>query len=265
MIDKELILGLLPPVKNSISLISENQNTTDIINEVINSHKAFRKDYDAIAQYFVGANDIETIENIFDFLKSNVSYQVEGEDSQTTKSLSKLLTDGFGDCKHYATAGAGILDALGFDWNYRFASYNLLSQSPGHVFVIVHLPDKEIWFDPVLEKLDARYPIPFYVKDITFTKKKMALKRLSGLNDAYQQAYGDMPDLAGRGDVEDKSGFWEALKNIGLGALTLLTGGGQNNSGSCPPCPQQQQSMNDFILPAAIGFMIAFAVKKKKK
>lgn len=265
---KEFLIGLLPPVINQELLIKEDQETGDIIREVVEAHKAFRKDYERIATFFEDKDIRETLENIFFFLKTNIAYQVETEQAQTTKSPGRLLVEGHGDCKHYSTFTAGICDALGLDWKYRFASYNPFNASPGHVFVIVKDESgEEIWFDAVLEKLDARFPIPMFVKDITFTKKKnaMALKRLSGLAEDYQAAYGDMPDLSNRPSPDADKDFWDVLKGIGLGALTLLTGGGKQQSGYCPPCPQQQQSINDYLLPAAAGFMIAFAIKKSKR
>lgn len=266
--EKEILLQLLPPLKGQELLIKGDQQTGDIINEVIAAHKEFKPDYKKIAACFKDKNVYETLENIFYFLKKNIHYRIESEERQSTKSPGRILSDGYGDCKHYSNFVAGICDALGLDWKYRFASYNPFNASPGHVFVIVNDESgREIWFDAVLEKLNARFPIPMFVKDITFTKKKnaMALKRLSGLAEDYQAAYGDMPDLSNRPTPDADKDFWDVLKGIGLGALTLLTGGGKQQSGYCPPCPQQQQSINDYLLPAAAGFMIAFAIKKSKR
>lgn len=165
-------IPLVPPVRGLKRKITESQDTKDIIEEVCNSHNFFLKDYENIAEYFRGNNVEDTCKNIFIFLKNNIRYKIESESEQNTKSLSVILHDGFGDCKHYAQFSACVCDCLNMKWRYRFASYNILNSDPQHVFCVVMSRDRqEVWIDPVLPSFNLKNPEPFYFKDVIFEKK----------------------------------------------------------------------------------------------
>ena len=134
-------------------------------------------------------------EQLFDFCKKNLHYNVESEKDQTTRSPAGIIQLGkdpsYGvDCKHYAGYIAGCLDAWNrkagtqeYDWCYRFASYDQ-ERAPGHVFVVTKYDDGELWIDPVLGSLDKRYPDPTYFSD---KKPTGMLKRLSGVSNISQR------------------------------------------------------------------------------
>ena len=79
---------------------------------------------------------------------------------------------------------AGVLDAINrkgkvIPWNYAYASYNRGIPTPGHVFVQADIDGAEVWIDPVLSRLNQRYPVPAYI----YKKQKinpMSLYRLAG-------------------------------------------------------------------------------------
>lgn len=182
--DRELLLQDLPPFLHRYTTIKKNQSVYDIVKEVLEAHEIFANDYDRIAAYFDGSSYEDIARRLFNFLKSNVAYKIESEESQTTKSPSALLVQGFGDCKHYAGFIAGVLDALNrrgknINWNYRFASYNLFDKEPGHVFVVLHNKGKEFWIDPVLNFFNERLE-PTFILD---KKPKQMLSRVSGIYD----------------------------------------------------------------------------------
>lgn len=182
--DKNLLLQKLPPFLHRYTTIKKNQSVFDIVKEVLAAHEIFASDYDRITADFDFGSNEEIARRLFNFLKSNVAYEIESEESQTTKSPSALLVQGIGDCKHYAGFIAGVLDALTrrgrkINWNYRFASYNLFDSEPGHVFVILHDKGKEFWIDPVLKIFNERLE-PTFVLD---KKPKQMLSRVSGIYD----------------------------------------------------------------------------------
>ena len=161
MPDKQTLLSLLP-VRNQVVLTEDRQNTGDIRDLILKKHKEYAGDYDLISDYFDTGNIIDTSRGIFDFLKQNVPYHKESGRYQTVKSPALILSenDGIGnydrvDCKNYASFICGVLDSLkrngltGFDWCYRFASYDEHDPEPGHVFAVVKIDDKEMWVDPV--------------------------------------------------------------------------------------------------------------------
>jgi hypothetical protein len=183
-VDKEFLLQYLPAYKGNELIIEEDQSVHDIVREVLDAHREFAEDYDCIASFF----DDDNLEAIFNFCKKNIRYSVEPEKDQTTRSPAATLEIGSGDCKHYAGFIGGILGALNrrgseIDWCYRFASYDMSIDEPGHVFVVVKDGDDEIWIDPVLETFDERLQ-PHYIIDET----PEMLTRLSGvqyLSDPY--------------------------------------------------------------------------------
>jgi hypothetical protein len=185
--ESSLLIGKLPPYQNNAVMVQRNQTVYDIINEVLDAHELFRKDYDNIAADF-WTGDIETTaRKLFDFLKRNVRYKIETEGKQTTKSPAAILAHGVGDCKHYASFINGVFDAINrkynqnINWFYRFASYNFFDREPAHVFAVVKKNGREIWVDPVLDRIDKRVE-PSYFLDKK-VKSKMALTRISGLQD----------------------------------------------------------------------------------
>ena len=111
------LLGKLTPFTNKSSLLVNNQNTTDIIKQIIETHNLYKKDYDKIAGYFWKGNTKQTCKYLFDFLKNNVKYSIEPDSRQSVKSPSAILAtgkfaNGYNDCKHYSLFQAGVFDAL---------------------------------------------------------------------------------------------------------------------------------------------------------
>lgn len=183
--ENKYLLNYLPPVLGTSKTIAREQEVYDILNEVLNSHKVFAGDYENICLYFYDGNLEDFYRSIFDFCKKNIQYKIENEKNQTTKSASVLLTEGKGDCKHYANFIGGNIAALEkvlnkkINWVYRFASYNG-TPIPQHVFIVVKENAKEIWIDPVLDSFNSRRYVPNYFIDKKINKNIM-LQRLAGV------------------------------------------------------------------------------------
>jgi hypothetical protein len=184
------LLAELPESRGLWVTVKDHQTVTDIINEVLAAHKEFAPYYDNIALYF-DDDDVEGIcRNIYDFLKGNIRYYEEGEEEQTTALPSGILTRLHGDCKHYSSFAAGVLDGINrltgkkIDWCYRFASYSFLNQQPHHVFLVVKDQDgEEIWIDPTPGAIDK---IPVWQIDKKVKVQKMALRRqIAGIGMGY--------------------------------------------------------------------------------
>jgi len=171
-------------------MIVRRQNVDDIMEEMLKAHQIFAPDYDKICSEFAGGS-VE--KKLYDFCRNNLTYDVESEKNQTTKSPTVLLKDGRCDCKGYAGFIAGVLDGLNrsgqgrYKWCYRFAEYPPVDDDdPGHVFVVVRQREGgEIWIDPVLSQFNKRYPAPTDWVDKT---PPDMLTRLSGFQPAAVQA-----------------------------------------------------------------------------
>jgi hypothetical protein len=189
MVSKNIILGILPPFQNKQSVILENQNVSDIITGILNTHNKYAKQYDKIYRYFIAENLEQTGRNIFDFLKAHVPYFIESNEFQYLKSPASIVCTK-GDCKSYALFACGILDAFRRNENpdlevsYRFASYDSNNKTPEHVFCVVKEYGKEYWIDPVLDRFNQRKD-PYFYKDKKLNT--MALVGLSGIENQNDQ------------------------------------------------------------------------------
>lgn len=184
MISKNTVLQKLAPFTNFKKVLIDDQNTSDIVQGILNNHENYQNEYDKISEMFIGNNEVETARNVFDFLKQNVPYYVEPIEKQTLRSPSAILSMKQGaDCKSYASFINGIISSLNrkgifrVPMAYRFASYRYDTKEPQHVFAVLYPGTKnEVWVDPVLAKFDQRKE-PVFIKD---KKIKMALIAMSG-------------------------------------------------------------------------------------
>ena len=184
MISKNAVLQKLAPFTNFKKVLIDDQNTSDIVQGILDNHENYQNEYDKISIMFIGDNEVETARNVFDFLKQNVPYYVEPIEKQTLRSPSAILSMKQGaDCKSYASFINGIMNSLNrkgifrVPLAYRFASYRYDTKEPQHVFAVLYPGTKnEVWVDPVLAKFDQRKE-PVFIKD---KKIKMALIAMSG-------------------------------------------------------------------------------------
>ena len=184
MISKNAVLQKLSPFTNFKKVLIDDQNTSDIVQGILDNHENYQNEYDKISEMFIGDNEVETARNVFDFLKQNVPYYIEPIEKQTLRSPSAILSMKQGaDCKSYASFINGIMNSLNrkgifrVPLAYRFASYRYDTKEPQHVFAVLYPGTKnEVWVDPVLAKFDQRKE-PVFIKD---KKIKMALIAMSG-------------------------------------------------------------------------------------
>lgn len=190
---KAIVLGRLPIYEGKQVLIHDDQETEDIITEILHAHELFKNDYDGVANVFASFDTISIAKKLFDFCKSALRFKAEPAEKQTTRSPAAIVAlDNYigNDCKHFSLFIGGVLDSLvrkgyNIDWAYRFVSYKLLNWEPTHVFVVIKLKTGEIFVDPVLELFNQRYPTYYHSKD---KKPDMSLYRLSGVEKSVVRA-----------------------------------------------------------------------------
>lgn len=174
------------PYEGRKHILVHDQNVSDIITNILKTHKQYLNEYNKIAIHFKGRNINETAYNIWKFIKNNIDYKIESDDKQLLKSPSAILytAKSIGsDCKNYSLFAGGILDSLNrsgipINWCYRFASYKIGDKLPHHVFVVIN-PDtnNEIWIDPVLSSFNQKKQY-FFKLD----RKPMSLIAMSGVS-----------------------------------------------------------------------------------
>ena len=168
----QTIINQLPPYLGNERLIKRRQDTFDIQREMMRKHRECAAHYDMLDPNLFWKGDAEqTARYLFDLCKNNIGYVIEPTLSQTVKTPAAILTEGEGDCKHYASFIVGVCCALykrGYPIRakYRFASYDKNSRNPGHVFAVVMGADnREMWVDPVLPTFNQRQPAPYSKQD----------------------------------------------------------------------------------------------------
>jgi hypothetical protein len=170
-----IILEQLPKYRGEKTMINPQQQTFDIIAEILKMHNRTTAHYDAIARHHKKPTPLETARHLFLFLKQNAPYTEEKTQAQTIKEpqaiLSEALTFG-NDCKHYASYINGVGAALcrmGYPIKcyYRFAGYDKTKTTPGHVFAVWIINGREFWIDPVpqIGGFDNRATKPAFYTD----------------------------------------------------------------------------------------------------
>jgi hypothetical protein len=160
-------------------MIKYDQSTGDIIQEILNANEKYKDQYNKISSYFKGYNVRQTCKNIFDFLKQNILYRIESEESQYIRSAAAILKNGVSDCKCYSLWSAGILQSLGIPFCFRFTSYRMNQKQPQHVFVVAYPgTNNEIWIDAVLNTFDYKKP---YTYKLDKKPRNMAIYSISGI------------------------------------------------------------------------------------
>lgn len=189
------LLPLLKPFQGNRDIIVDDQDTGDIIAQVLRAHKHCAKDYDKIVGMF---HKEDLYEQLFYFCQDNLKYKAEKQKDQTTRSPAGILSMTTVDCKHYANFIGGVIAAMErktgepIEWAYRFASYDK-KKVPGHVFVVVYDGVDEIWIDPtpIIDPLGFKTRRYFNDRLIIPTDsidekiKKMSLSHLSGVGATY--------------------------------------------------------------------------------
>lgn len=147
-------MKILAPKYKDI-LIVRNQNTSQIAGAVVKAIKDSEQQAKLIAPYLKADNRLQTLKNVWKFSKNNIQYQRESNDLQTAKTLSRIIADKKGDCKHFTTTIASILKALNIPYKLRLISQNFFSPEPTHIYLISYINGKEIAVDGVLKNFGS--------------------------------------------------------------------------------------------------------------
>lgn len=229
MTSRSEILRRLPAFNNEVKVLIKDQDTDDIIKAILKAHEAYKNDYDKICSLFYTGDEISTARNVFNYIKKNVKYVIESDDRQMIKSPSGIFSTPSSDCKNYALAINGIMDACrrkyGFDCDlyFRFAAYDG-TNTPQHVFAVMNTDKGEIWIDPVLDEFNEDRQ-PNYYKDKKI--KNMALMALSGI-DPYENDQTALTRSVGAFTPPQPPKLTLA-QGTGLNVAPLSTGGGLSN------------------------------------
>jgi hypothetical protein len=179
----------LPVLHTREVLVNDgDQNVDEIIEAIKDNHREETGTYDTFAHNFWAGNAHDTASKLFRELKDNIHYSIETEKDQTVKTPGRLVVDGRGDCKHYASYIVGVADALARQGKDIKGCYRFVSDEPGreihHVFAVIRdSKGNEYWVDPVISTFNKR-PHFYNIKDVN-----MAISKLSGTQTDYARNF----------------------------------------------------------------------------
>lgn len=133
-------------------------DTADIITVILEMDaRSGNYIYAAAAECLRGKNDMETLKNIWSFVKFNVRYQADKPGNELVKSPGALFDLGHGDCKSFSIAIVALLRTLGFkDIRFRFTSYDRDDFS--HVYVVCRNGGRDVILDAVHSRFNDEVP-----------------------------------------------------------------------------------------------------------
>jgi len=210
------IIKILPQPDYRSKMITGWQQTNDIIQAINNQHKINLPQAAKIKKYFDAGNPKDTAKNIHNFLRSEIQYRVEPSQKQTTKSLSRFINDGYGDCKHFSIFTNTILDACGYKPCYRYAGY---SKNKGFVHVYSYIPATDTICDAVLPGFDTE-KTPIIKKDIP-----MSLYQLSGIDEIGAVNFTKVKQNVSKATAKASNVVAKAVKEIPKAAAKMVDTG----------------------------------------
>ena len=99
------------------------------------------------------------------YIRSNVKYKADGFEEQNIQLPGRMFKGTKqADCKSFSLAFVGMMEALGHDVGFRFASYKP-NKIPTHVYNFVVCKGKKYTFDSCVENLKES-PRHTYIKDM---------------------------------------------------------------------------------------------------
>ena len=102
-----------------------------------------------------GANDRETLQNIYHFVKGKVSYKADRAGHEIVRSPAYLFESAIGDCKSLSVAIGALCRALGIKYRYRFIAQGG-RRNLHHVYVVATTSEgKDVVLDAVHKQFNA--------------------------------------------------------------------------------------------------------------
>lgn len=147
---------LMPPPTHREVTWHPDGKTQDIVSAILEADRLNEKQTRDLAPELRGANDMETLRNVWFFVRSNIKYVKDKPGHERIKLPAKTWADRTGDCKSMSVFIAGILKNLKIRCKYRFTAY---SAGPvTHVYVVALLGRQEVILDAVYPRFDEEEP-----------------------------------------------------------------------------------------------------------
>lgn len=152
--------------KGRREFITKYQTAKQIMQQMRRAEFNSRAVSKKLAPFFKKTDEMETCEIVYLYLKKTILYEAEPKHDQTAKTINRFIVDGYGDCKHYATASVGILNACGIPAWFVLVSQDKKNKTPNHAYACALVRNKVIVIDPCRKSFNSecrhyfKYNIP---------------------------------------------------------------------------------------------------------
>lgn len=128
--------------------ITNRQTSADIIKQMRRAEYNSRDTSKRLVKVFKQPSKKETCRVIHNYLRNGLRYQKEPKHRQTAKEIRRYISDGYGDCKHYAVTAVGILNACGIPAWFVLVSQHWLRPTVNHAYCCALVDNQLIVIDP---------------------------------------------------------------------------------------------------------------------
>lgn len=195
--------AVIPAPNGVIKVVKTDFDTIDIIKLILFADKANNeqaaREMSQIAPYLQGRSDLDTLKNIWSFVRFNIKYVADPVIHEDVKLPSEVWHSGFADCKSKSIMVAALIKAFPqFGFRYRFASYDLPEEYT-HVYVIVDTQFGPVIIDSVHSKFNDevkyRYKKDYMARELRFIHGpgKVAAVSTGAKKPTLTEAFADAP------------------------------------------------------------------------
>lgn len=154
-------------VNGKNTLVKDNATTPDIVEALLNATPAAVNQCKGYVFKMIekSGNPLVDAERCCRYIRANVKYKADGFSEQNIQLPGRMFKDTKqADCKSFSLAFVGMMEALGYDAGFRFASYKR-NKIPTHVYNFVLCNGKKYIFDACIENLKES-PRHTYIQDM---------------------------------------------------------------------------------------------------
>lgn len=133
------------------------QSREDIVKGILRAEKESRTFSKKLVPFFKKDDKIKTCKLVWLFLREKFTYEAEPRSNQTVRKISRMIADSETkplDCKHYATASIGILNACGIP-AWLCVVWQGTDQNKFHAYCCAMVNNKLVVMDPCRNSFDS--------------------------------------------------------------------------------------------------------------
>ena len=151
----------IPAPQNQAEQRFKVVDTDDIIEVIMYANNLIDDSLKPAAQLLKGRNEVETMENVWDYVNRTIEYEKDPPGLEMIKAPAMTVELGKGDCKSFTILQAAMMKALGLNYKIRFAGYNG-QPFVTHVYLVGVTSDGEEYImDATHEEFDLEAPFTF--------------------------------------------------------------------------------------------------------